>query len=61
MYKNKKNVMDFIENVKNIFARPEYIIKFNTPLLMYNLSLCTRYHFFTNKNIKESVNTKAGT
>lgn len=35
MYKNKRNVMDFTENVQNEFTGLKYIIKFNIPLVMY--------------------------
>ena len=34
MYKNKRNVMDFIENVQNEFTGLKYISKFNIPLVM---------------------------
>ena len=38
MYKNKRNVMDFTENVQNEFTGLKYIIKFNIALVMYILT-----------------------
>lgn len=61
MYKNKKDVMDFTGNVKNEFE-VHLQIQCSFAYVQPQIILHSFKHlFFTNENIKGSVNIKAGT